>query len=164
MITVDLKTQKLINALTDCAKVMDRDLNGLALIQPELAQAKRAIEDFYLVDAEFEPWNGEGLPPVGTVCELRCNTGGWGEAEIKYHGRAICVWLWIRRDGNTDQVEWAENPERMEFRPLRTAEQIAAEEREKAIAEMIAICRMESTDTRMVEALYSAGYRKQVTP
>jgi len=124
-----------------------------------------------VLDERANPWNGEGLPPVGTVCELRCKTGGWGEAEIKYQGRAICVWLWIRRDGNTDQVEWAENPERMEFRPILTPEQIAAEERETAInelAEHIAgyMGRDEPEDLHrgMAEYLHDNSYRKQVQP
>lgn len=90
------------------------------------------INDIQLIKSATV-WNGpeDGLPPVGTVCELRTRNGGWGEAEIKYHGRAVCVWLWVRRDGNTEQVEHAESPDRLEFRPIRTAEQLAAEEREK---------------------------------
>src|SRR3990172_8416085 len=39
-------------------------------------------------------WDGDGLPPVGTVCELRCLTGGWGKAEVKYMSKTQCVWLW----------------------------------------------------------------------
>lgn len=118
---------------------------------------------------EHSAWNGEGLPPVGTVCELRCKTGGWGEAEIKYQGRAICVWLWIRRDGNTDQVEWAANPESMEFRPLRTPEQIAAEERKaeiKEIADILKEGRNRATlhYLRLATILHDSGYRKQVQP
>lgn len=164
--TITTKMAILENALRSCVAVMERDLNGLALIQPELKEAKQALEDMYLVDAELEPWNGEGLPPAGAVCELRTKTGGWGEAEIKYQGRGICVWLWIRRDGNTDQVEWAENPERMEFRKLRTKEQIAAEERESELNRMVCTAKiLDKTWARKVCAdLYDAGYRKQVQP
>lgn len=81
-------------------------------------------------------WFGVGLPPVGTVCELRARGGGWGKAEIKYHGRAVCVWLWSRDDGNIEQVEHALCPDYMEFRPVRTPEQIAAEERDREIADL----------------------------
>lgn len=85
----------------------------------------------------YATWNGDGLPPVGAVCGLRSRGGGWGEAEIRYHGRGLCVWLWVRHDGNTDQIEYAESPDRLEFRPIRTAEQIAAEERERVANEMV---------------------------
>lgn len=103
-------------------------------------------------------WNGpeDGLPPVGTVCELRSRNGGWGEAEIKYHGRAICVWLWVRRDGNTDQVEWAEGPDRLEFRPIRTAEQLAAEaHRAKYMPQLIKLWDADTGRTEFLEAVYA---------
>ena len=73
-----------------------------------------------------DAWVGAGLPPAGTICELRKKTGGWGEAEIKYQGgRGICVWLWIRRDGNCEQIEWAESPDKLEFRPIITVSQVS---------------------------------------
>lgn len=117
---------------------------------------------------EFDeaPWNGEGLPPVSTVCELRSRGGGWGEAEIKYHGKGLCVWLWVRHDGSADQIEYAESPDRLEFRPIRTAEQIAAEERRRVIEEMVygaAGCERDGQNTKaflICGFLYDAGYRK----
>jgi len=113
-------------------------------------------------------WDGTGLPPVGTVCELRTKVGGWGEAVIKYQAkRGICVWLWVRLDGNSEQIEWAESPDKLEFRPIKTAEQLAAEDRERVTDEMYG-----HTKTKMTAAevdiqretcadLYDAGYRKQ---
>ena len=82
-----------------------------------------------------QSWSGEGLPPVGAVCELRClPVGGWGKAEIKYMSETQCVWRWLREDGGY-QVELAEVPDvtRMAFRQIRTPEQIAADERDEAI-------------------------------
>lgn len=112
------------------------------------------------VDRPAPQWNGEGLPPVGTVCELRTKTGGWGTAEIKYMSSTVCVWLWIRSDGGEQSVEWAEPPYRMEFRQIKTPAQIAAEEREAAAKAMRAIV----TRTHPAECpyltLYDAGYRK----
>lgn len=110
-----------------------------------------------------KPWSGpeDGLPPVGTVCELRTKRGGWGEAEIKYQGRrGICVWLWVRRDGNSEQVEWAESPDKLEFRAIRTPEQIAAEKRETAIRELMDIAQV---DCRVTAArLVDAGFKREV--
>lgn len=41
----DLKKDldEVVKALQDCVQVMQNDLNGLALIQPELKQAQRAL-------------------------------------------------------------------------------------------------------------------------
>jgi hypothetical protein len=108
-----------------------------------------------------KPWSGpeDGLPPVGTVCELRTKRGGWGEAEIKYQGRrGICVWLWVRRDGNSEQVEWAESPDKLEFRAIRTPAQIASEKRETAIRELMDIAQV---DCRVTAArLVDAGFKR----
>lgn len=106
-------------------------------------------------------WSGaeDGLPPVGTVCELRTKRGGWGEAEIKYQGRrGICVWLWVRRDGNSEQVEWAESPDKLEFRAIRTPAQIASEKRETAIRELMDVA---DVDCRVTAArLVDAGFKR----
>jgi len=76
-------------------------------------------------------WNGKGLPPVGTVCEWHPNHDGWVKVEILGHSGEE---TWFRRDGH----ESSETCLRMAFfRPIRTPEQIAAEEREKAIEEMV---------------------------
>ena len=113
--------------------------------------------------AKPKPWSGpeDGLPPVGTVCELRTKRGGWGEAEIKYQGRrGICVWLWVRRDGNSEQVEWAESPDKLEFRAIRTPAQIASEKRETAIRELMDIAQV---DCRVTAArLVDAGFKREV--
>lgn len=105
------------------------------------------------------PWTGEGLPPVGVVCEVRNAPGGWGKATIKYQGKGIIVWLWDRQDGNTDQIEFASCPDRLEFRPIRTPEQIAADDRNDAIAAIVAQS-LGRCDSVGAAYLYDAGYRK----
>lgn len=115
-----------------------------------------------LLKAESKEWNGEGLPPVGTVCELRARGGGWGKAEIKYHGRAVCVWLWLRDDVKVEQIEHALCPDSMEFRPIRTPEQIAAEERRRGISEISKILHSgASTLEEDAATLWDLGWRKQ---
>lgn len=99
---------------------MDDNSNGRAWLEPHKA----------------DPWTGEGLPPVGTVCETVCG-GIVRKVEI------LCVtdrhvfisesernyeWLWDR-----------ENPGSRTFRPIRTPEQIAADEREKEAQELFEI-------------------------
>ncbi|HGX3429725.1 TPA: hypothetical protein ACNH9H_002877 [Pseudomonas aeruginosa] len=117
----------------------------------------------YYVPIPQETWNGQGLPPVGTVCERRTLPGGDGRYEqvriIAHTRKGFPVWE------NTDGVfaGISKFPHLVgglpEFRPIRTPEQIAAEEREKAIEEM---CFAEETLTvKQAKALYEAGYRRQ---
>jgi len=117
-----------------------------------------------VVDATERPttpsWSGEGLPPVGVVCEVEYDDGRqiWHEAEVIYHkkdGPRIAAAMLIG-DGR-DKLVWVS-----QFRPIRTPEQIAADEREAAVDAMVKACPYPgSTSTRLdCESLYSAGYRK----
>ena len=77
----------------------------------------------------------------------------------------MCVWLWLRDDGG-EQIELAEAPcvTRMAFRPIRTPEQIAAEEQEKALREACEIvgCAPGSMyGIEVVKKLIDADYRKR---
>ncbi|KAJ16550.1 hypothetical protein [Pseudomonas aeruginosa] len=98
-------------------------------------------------------WDGQGLPPVGVECEYRHMI--WPEyrrCEIRY----ISDESLVAYDNGQEQYYRTHD---MLFRPLRTPEQIAAEEREKAIEEM---CFAEETLTvKQAKALYEAGYRRQ---
>lgn len=116
--------------------------------------------DWTLVATRQADWTGEGLPPVGTVCDWQASTQHeWKRVTvIAYNG--IDVWL--------HPVGIVGNP--AGFRPIRTPEQIAAEEREKGILQMAHDCgdwwRAE-TDTKCLPpvfgAMWKAGYRKQPT-
>lgn len=100
-----------------------------------------------------DAWDGQGLPPVGTVCEYRHMI--WPEyrpCEIRYISEESLV-------AYDDAQEQFYRTCDMLFRPIRTPEKIAAEEREKAIEEM---CFAEETLTvKQAKALYEAGYRRQ---
>lgn len=103
-----------------------------------------------------EAWLGEGLPPVGTVCEWRPNQDGWVQVEILGHNGEE---TWFRREGH----ESSETCLRMAFfRPIRAPEQIAAEEREKEIDAMFQIaCKPEGVSMKKaIGLIYDAGYRK----
>jgi hypothetical protein len=91
---------------------------------------------FYRIASRPEPWTGDGLPPAGEVCELRCKTGGWGVATVKYISPTVCAWLWANQPAD---VECCEEVHKMEFRPIRTPEQIAADQRAEAIEKMWSI-------------------------
>ncbi|EMR0622662.1 hypothetical protein [Pseudomonas aeruginosa] len=122
-----------------------------------------------------EQWDGQGLPPVGTLCEF---AGGTYSPEDPFdndlrEGDRVTIIAHFK-DGDLDLAAFTFNPQVRNpnrgaacveqgaygcFRPLCTPEQIAAEEREKAIEEM---CFAEETLTvKQAKALYEAGYRRQ---
>lgn len=140
-------------------------LNSYCLPQTSTGEVLQENERSWVVVGRLTTtpsWSGEGLPPVGVVCEVRNAPGGWGKATIKYQGKGIIVWLWDRQDGNTDQIEFASCPDRLEFRPIRTPEQIAADEREAAINELHTD--LVPAPRHVVAIIYDAmtrlGYRK----
>ncbi|EMB3070208.1 hypothetical protein ACTBD1_005292 [Pseudomonas aeruginosa] len=106
-----------------------------------------------------ETWDGQGLPPVGTVCEVKHRDIGWVRCEIVAHKSFSCGGLthaiaWI--DENTlDQSQG------LRFRQLRTPEQIAAEEREKAVGDMAMSIQGVPYQYPTLYALFDAGYRRQ---
>lgn len=101
-------------------------------------------------------WNGEGLPPVGTVCEWKEKTGfQWVKAKVLFITDSSVVMQ--RSDG----FEWQMMTTRTVFRPFRTPEQIAADERESAVNGMLCYDALGGSRRGLAEALYDAGYRKQ---
>lgn len=117
-------------------------------------------------------WNGEGLPPVGTVCEYMWNYKPEGseyvQVEILVHdkGSAVVRSLnWPSPGVLRESAGGYCGPGRGQpiFRPIRTPEQIAADEREAAIEEMWKVYwRPEApTAKEALGLLYDAGYRKQ---
>jgi hypothetical protein len=106
-------------------------------------------------------WSGTGLPPVGTVCEITTNDGyNWRPVKIIFSDDYVVM---------TGETAGAVNRELFKrcdadvyFRPIRTPEQIAAEQREKAVQEMVNECPYPGSATTAIDclALYKAGYRK----
>ena len=111
-----------------------------------------------------DAWDGEGLPPVNCFCEtLDDYADCWVKVEIYAH-----------TEFKGDTYACAKNETDMfyglahEFRPIKTAEQLAEEEKIATIAEMRDAL-MDASDRKSVTlverlatvALYEAGYRKQ---
>ena len=131
-----------------------------ALNQSELDAVLAKNEQLAAARAERIPsWNGEGLPPVGSAsCEYlgAHKYDEWTVVNIFAHyGHTVFVDF---GDG------WRAEDDSSRFRPIRTAEQVAAEEREKEIADMMEVTSDGITcmDRDDALALYKAGYRKQV--
>lgn len=112
------------------------------------------------------PWDGTGLPPVGTVCEihghvhheLRKQPFEWVQCVVIAHtdfgGDPVAV-----AKTTDSSIGWGIG---RAFRPLRTPEQIAAEEREKAVDKMVEIAsnaQCFGVGRAVLGALYDAGLR-----
>lgn len=113
-------------------------------------------------------WDGEGEPPVGIECEWHPNVHGW--VKVKILGRDGSD-TWYRASGE----EHSQTCRNMAFfRPIRTAKQVAAEEREKAAKELYMTINWDSkpgTWENLLQArrddyrkAIDAGYRKEPIP
>ncbi|HHQ2759003.1 TPA: hypothetical protein ACSPMO_005782 [Pseudomonas aeruginosa] len=114
----------------------------------------------YYVPIPQETWDGKGLPPVGTVCIVEPHNTMWGFSSTSGYERKILAYygehVWL---GHAETPLETTRIDKVDFRPVRTPEQIAAEERVKAIEEM---CFAEETLTvKQAKALFDAGYRRQ---
>ncbi|HFH3850473.1 TPA: hypothetical protein ACGJ2U_004888 [Pseudomonas aeruginosa] len=100
-----------------------------------------------------DAWDGQGLPPVGAKC-LTDRNDFLREVTILCHGKTRTFVF-----DHVSQEEICLVLKDRVFLPIRTPEQIAAEERKKAIEEM---CFAEETLTvKQAKALFEAGYRRQ---
>lgn len=130
------------------------------------------IDEFKPVSRPSPAWSGEGLPPVGSTCEYIGGKHGMPEpwpVEIVHHyhgGACMAVAFLYARDGQTRVAGAIDSC----FRPIRTPEQIAADERTKACDRMYGVILDSIPEERrkngsdICEALYDAGYRKVEQP
>lgn len=105
-------------------------------------------------------WSGEGLPPVGVVCEVfnrELSNPEWEKCTILFAGKHRFLY---DSESCAERCGYIEN---LEFRPVRTPEQFAADEREAAIKEMTAGYSKDSgTLAGWAAYVYDAlGYRKE---
>ncbi|PNG87591.1 hypothetical protein [Pseudomonas putida] len=114
-------------------------------------------------------WDGEGLPPVGSVCEAYdAERDLWWPGQVLMHGNSDHAFV----SGTPEcwgTLLWAST-----FRPTRTPEQVSAEERKTAIDQMAADAQLDFSAGELltareyvecaIAALHDAGYRKQVAP
>lgn len=121
-------------------------------------------ESFSYVTPRPKPWAGEGLPPVGTVCDLKFeHWTDWERHEILCHGKTF---MFVREMNSGLDREGSMSMDGIMFRRVRTPEQIAAEKRDKVVAQMTedslyghyAFTKAQAEIACRV--LYDAGYRK----
>lgn len=125
------------------------------------AVASENLSAWHLIERpkKQDAWDVEGLPPVLAKCEVDHGGGHFWDIVtiIAHHGEKA---IYEDPHGN-HQYLWglAGN-----FRPIKTAEQVAAEEREAAITDIALIFGKDPARIAIREkagVLYDAGYRKQ---
>jgi len=117
-------------------------------------------------------WSGEGLPPVGVVCG-KCYNSPDEYYSVKVlahdsHYGEVVIYRWVDGplDGELDQSTMHLNMAsgsnaHWSFRPIRTPEQVAADEPDAAIKEIgDMITSVGPTFRDQAARLYDAGYRK----
>ena len=109
------------------------------------------------IPSKQEAWNGDGLPPVNCFCEtLDEDADCWVKVEIYAHTEFMGEAHACAKNG-TDMFYGLAH----EFRPIKTAEQIAAEKRENAVNEMVDSLNRYNSIHEACGMLYDCGYRKQ---
>jgi len=111
-----------------------------------------------------QSWSGEGLPPVGVVCEANF-VGEWKRFEMRYYGEAYVV---FKTAFEVQRTRHEFDTCGVKFRTIRTPEQIAADERDKAAHELFRSAWPEThswgdLSPHWQEAFYrlaDSGYRK----
>ena len=106
-------------------------------------------------------WVGsqDELPPAGTICEYK-HVHEWQRVEVfavkpNHNGSETALFTY-------ENGTWCGCAEPSFFRPIRTPEQIAAEERETELNRMVATVSMldKGWARKVCAGLYDAGYRK----
>lgn len=142
-----------------------------ALDQSELDAVLAKNEQLAAARAERIPvWNGEGLPPAGLDVEIKRGNCTWIDGDEWQIGKTATVMASFL---NSRDIEMAS----VQFpgghcecilarclSTIRTAEQVAAEDREKAVFEIAHILidnRNGSSEYHQAGLIYDAGYHKQ---
>ena len=92
--------------------ISDDVITGFDGLNPVIT---RAQYEAALAASQKVEWDGVGLPPVGTKCEIIINEGDLGLCEILFVGASLLVW----RQDSTYQ-EGSGYHRYMKFRPLRS--------------------------------------------
>ena len=146
------------SSIADDAGEAHDGASGAAVTRAEWQAAVDALNAPKVVE-----WDGVGSPQPG--CSIEYSIGdGWYPCEVRYvlnrddcPGIALIAWC-----EHLGKDQYLSNDRDHRFRAARTAEQVAAEEREKAIRDMSDIGIRASG--RWAEAIYDAGYRKEPKP
>ena len=148
---------------TDCFYKIVKDVwlliygDGESVVSASLYNGEKKPSDLIERPKKQEAWNGEGLPPVGMVCEYQTWINReWKQTKILAHHLGFAVHSWSV-DGDDMEVD-ASPPK--DFRSVRAPEQLAEEERKSQLEVMHKIYMEGASEHKGgLAALYDAGYK-----
>ena len=149
---------------TDCFYKLAEDVwhliydDGESVVSASIYHGEIKPSDLIERTKKQEAWDGDGLPPVNCFCEtLDEDADCWVKVEIYAHTEFMGETHACAKNG-TDMFYGLA----YDFRPIKTAEQLAEEERNATIQDIrdIANGALDRGITG-AEAIYLAGYRKQ---
>ena len=130
--------------------------DGESCVSASLYNGETKPSDLIERPKKQEVWHGEGLPPVGTVCDMHIDDFGWITGTVVVH---------IDLDEPTAVAHNGEevfHGNASDFRPIKTAEQLAEEEREDAANKMFQrFGGIGGLTKKQCIWVVSDGYRKQ---
>lgn len=116
-------------------KINSRAVEKSALALSEMAarmgveaKATKSVVEMLFDAEDAQQWDGQGLPPVGCVCEIPMQSVGWVEV--------LCVGFDKHDDAPVFLVngDWVKYKSSKEFRPLRTDRERSIYEAASALA------------------------------
>jgi hypothetical protein len=126
----------------------------------------RDLAELFIVNHRPEQvvqWSGEGRPPVGIECEFQhrnAPNGIWHPTTIRFSSHAHIIY--VDSIENCEACYAVNDSCGIDFRPVRTQEQIALDERDKASVELAGILsghdqHIAVRDIEMAKYLYDMG-------
>ena len=150
---------------TDCFYKLVKDVwhlifgDGESVVSASIYNGETKPSDLIERPKKQEAWGGEGLPPVGVTCEFTSNDGyNWKPCRILYTDEVSI--LTGELEGKADRRLLRKCDADVKFRPIPTAEQVAAEKRDKAVSEMVDSLKRFNSIHEACGMLYDAGYLK----
>lgn len=152
---------------TDCFYKLVKDVwhlicgDGESVVSASLYNGETKPSDLIERPKKQEAWDGSGKPPIGIECEVRFNDA-WSTCKTLAYHQVLATAVAVHLLDGSNSLFWCAT-----FRPIKTSEQVAAEDREKAIEEMVFGdfgCDPDGGNTSafiVCGFLYDAGYRKQ---
>lgn len=162
-----------VSSIADDAGEAHDGASGAAVTRAEWQAAVDALNAPKVVE-----WDGVGDPPVGVVCQYSVLNGPWYTCEVGYSffdGEHRCFVIKCKHLGFEQVCRIDPGSEgSVEFRPFRTAEQVAAEDREAEDNEVmsrymsLSDCQKgilgHSPERAIIGLMRVMGYRKEPKP
>lgn len=133
------------------------------------------ISEYDLIERpkQQQAWSGpeDGLPPIGLEVEATYDDGSyswgyWLNTKVLCYGEERTFVNQLSRGTEDTWIEGAITSAGLKYRPIKTAEQLAAEKKGRDVTDMLCIVTSSELKGRglsaQLEALYDAGFKREV--